>query len=241
MEKADCTILSTRPLSEDLLKEAAAKGFHIECLSFIDTEPIGTDEVVQKIKAAAAQKCTVAFTSMNAVNVVRKHIDQKPDWRIYAIGNTTKQLVEQYIGPVAGTAAYGGDLADAIINNGETAVTFFCGDIRRDELPGKLVDAGIALNEVIVYRTISLPQTLAKAYDGILFYSPSAVHAFFRENNLPESTTLFAIGHTTAAALNTYTQNRIYVADSPSKEGLVRDMMDFFSNQNQTQNDSTEE
>ncbi|WP_165929474.1 uroporphyrinogen-III synthase [Pseudocnuella soli] len=240
MEKTDWTILSTRPLSEDLLNEAAAKGFHIECLSFIDTEPIQSDKVAQRIRKVAARSGTVAFTSMNAVDVVRQHIDQKPDWRIYAIGNTTKQLVEQHLGPVSGTAEYGGDLADAIIRNGETAVTFFCGDIRRDELPGKLQDAGIELNEVVVYRTISLPQKLTKAYNGILFYSPSAVHAFFEENGLPESTILFAIGHTTAAALNTYTQNRIYVADSPSKEGLVRDMMDYFSNQNQIEHDSTE-
>lgn len=239
MEIFNWTILSTRPLSQDLLEEAAAKGFHIECLSFIDTEPIQSEDVAQKIRETAAQKGTIAFTSMNAVDVVRQHIDQKPAWRIYAIGNTTRQLVEQHLGPVSGTAEYGGDLADAIIENGETAVTFFCGDIRRDELPGKLQDAGIALDEVVVYRTIALPQKLTKEYNGILFYSPSAVHAFFEGNGLPEGTTLFAIGHTTAAALNTYTQNRIYVADSPSKEGLVRDMMDYFSNQNGTQNDPT--
>jgi uroporphyrinogen-III synthase len=241
MEKSDCTILSTRPLAEELLQQAAAKGFHIDCLSFIDTEPITDAGVAEKIRSVAARQATVVFTSMNAVDVVRQHIDQKPAWRIYAIGHTTMQLVEAHLGPVFGTAEYGGDLADTIIKNGESAVTFFCGDIRRDELPNKLQDAGIALEEVMVYHTIPLPQQLDKTYDGILFFSPSAVHSFFEKNVLPEQTTLFAIGQTTAAALNTYTQNRIYVADSPSKEGLVRDMMDYFSNQNGTQNDPIKE
>ena len=234
MQKPEFTILRTRPLSATLLEEAASKGFHIECLSFIDTEPIRNDAVAQKIRETAAQNTTVVFTSMNAVEAVHHYLDQKPHWRIYAIGSTTKQLVETYMGPVHGTAAYGGDLADTIIRNGEQEVTFFCGDIRRDELPDKLKDAGIELNEVMVYHTIQTPHQLDKDYDGILFYSPSAVHSFFSTNPvLPETTELFAIGTTTAAALNTYTTNRIYVADSPSKEQLVHDAMDYYRNPKQ--------
>ncbi len=232
MEKTDWNILSTRPLSAAILAEAAQKGFRIDCRSFIDTEPIRTDEVVQKITKVVAQQATVVFTSMNAVEAVQQYLGQKPYWRIYAIGHTTQQLAAQYFGPVFGTADSALDLADVIIANGEKEVTFFCGDIRRDELPQKLHDAGVALEEVMVYHTVPLPHPIEKEYDGILFYSPSAVHSFFSANNqLPESTGFFAIGQTTAAALNTYTTNRIYVADSPSKEGLVQDMMDFFSNE----------
>jgi uroporphyrinogen-III synthase len=230
MEKTNWNILNTRPLSAALLEAAAAKGFLIDCLSFIDTEPIRSEDVEQKIAATATQPASVVFTSMNAVEAVHHHLGQKPYWRIYAIGNTTKQLAEQHLSPVLGTADSAAELADVIINNKEREVIFFCGDIRRDELPHKLADAGIALTEIMVYRTIHLPHTLTKQYDGVLFYSPSAVHSFFEANSLQPGVVLFAIGQTTAAALNTYTTNRIYVADSPSKEGLVQDMMDFFSN-----------
>lgn len=230
MEKSDCTILSTRPLPQALLEEAAAKGFHIDCRPFIETAPLQDEATVREIKKIGTESTTVVFTSMNAVDAVRAHFFKKPHWRIYAIGHATKQLVEEHLGPVAGTAEYGGELADVIIQNGEREVTFFCGDIRRDELPDKLIDAGIRLHEVIVYHTVSLPHKIEKQYDGVLFFSPSAVHAFFSNNALPEETVIFAIGRTTAAALNTYTTNRIYVADSPSKEGLLRDAMDFFRN-----------
>jgi len=234
MKKTDWSLLSTRPLPSTLLEAAAAKGFHIDCRSFIDTEPIRTDAVAQRIKELAARPVTVVFTSMNAVEAVNPYLDQKPSWRIYAIGNTTRQLAEQYFGLVFETADNAAALADAIIRNGEKEVAFFCGDIRRDELPGKLEAAAIALEEVMVYHTIQLPHTVEKTYDGILFYSPSAAHAFFSSNsNLPESTDIFAIGQTTAAALNTYTTNRIYVADSPSKEQLVQDAMDYYSNNKQ--------
>lgn len=233
MQNPEFTILSTRPLPASLLEEAAHKGFHIDCLSFVDTEPIRNDEVAAQIKAAASHTAVV-FTSMNAVEAVHHYLGQKPGWRIYAIGNTTKLLAEEHLGTIAGTADNAGALADTIISRGEKEVTFFCGDIRRDELPDKLQEAGIELNEVMVYRTIETPHVLDKAYHGILFYSPSAVHAFFNSNSqLPESTDLFAIGTTTAAALNTYTTNRIYVADSPSKEQLVRDAMDYYRNPKQ--------
>jgi uroporphyrinogen-III synthase len=228
MEKTNWNILNTRPLSASLLEAAAAKGFLIDCLSFIDTEPIRSADVAQKIADVAAQRATVVFTSMNAVEAVHQYMGQKPYWRIYAIGSTTKGLAEQHLGPVLGTADSAAELADVIINNGESEATFFCGDIRRDELPEKLKAAGVLLNEVMVYRTIHLPHTLTRQYDGVLFYSPSAVHSFFEANSLAPEVVLFAIGQTTAAALNTYTTNRIYVADSPSKEGLVEDMMDFF-------------
>ena len=234
MEKTNWNILNTRPLAASLLEAAAAKGFLIDCLSFIDTEPIQNEELEQKIKDVAAQQATVVFTSMNAVEAVHRYVGQKPYWRIYAIGNTTKQLAEQHLSPVLGTADNAAQLADVIINNKETEVTFFCGDIRRDELPEKLKAAGILLDEVMVYRTIPLQHTLTKQYDGVLFYSPSAVHSFFEANSLQSEVVLFAIGQTTAAALNTYTTNRIYVADSPSKEGLVEDMMEYFLTTNKS-------
>lgn len=234
MEKTDWHILSTRPLSTELVETAAAKGFQIDCLSFIDTEPIRNELVAEKIAAAAAIHTPVAFTSMNAVEAVAHYLVARPNWRIYAIGHTTRQLVEEHLGPVAGTADSAAQLADVIIGDGAQTVVFFCGDQRRDELPGKLTDAGIALEEVMVYHTIPQHHTLEKNYDGILFYSPSAVHAFFSSNEvLPANTELFAIGTTTAAALNTYTNNRIYVADSPSKENLVYELMDYFRNQKQ--------
>ena len=44
------------------------------------------------------QNITVVFTSMNAVNAVRNLYQKKPSWKIFCIGNTTKELVKKFFG-----------------------------------------------------------------------------------------------------------------------------------------------
>ena len=42
----------------------------------------------------------------------------------------------------------------------------------------------LSVDEVIVYKTIETPKVLTKQYDGILFFSPSAVKSFFSKNSI---------------------------------------------------------
>jgi uroporphyrinogen-III synthase len=169
---------------------------------------------------------------MNAVNTVGAYINgQTPEWTIFCIGNTTRQLAARYFGEqsihtVGDNAA---DLADKIISNKSIKqVVFFCGDQRREELPGKLRQNGITVQEVIVYHTISTPHKVDKAYDGILFFSPSAVQSFFYANAVLPTTILFAIGQTTADAIKSFTDNLIIEPERPGKEELVKKMFQFF-------------
>jgi uroporphyrinogen-III synthase len=67
-----------------------------------------------------------------------------------------------------------------------------------------------------------------RVYDGIAFFSPSAVESFFSINTVPEATRLFAIGETTAASISAYCSNPVVISDSPEKEALVRRMIDYF-------------
>jgi len=105
---------------------------------------------------------------------------------------------------------------------------FFCGDQRRDELPDQLRQAGIGIREIVVYRTRQTPHPLEKAYAGIAFFSPSAVHSFFSLNKVPPATVLFAIGRTTAAAIRQYSTNPTICSVSPEKDALIRLAMDHF-------------
>jgi len=63
----------------------------------------------------------------------------------------------------------------------------------------------------------------------VLFFSPTAVQSFFRQNKLPAETILFAIGSTTAAEIRKFSTNNIIISDEPGKESLVRKMMEYFS------------
>jgi uroporphyrinogen-III synthase len=183
-------ILSTAPLDESVIELAAEQGVRIDSIPFISVEPIRTAEVAEEIEAALQLRTTVIFTSVNAVEAVAEIMqDQQPEWQIYCIGQKTKDLVEKYFGQdaIIGTADYGVQLADRIIED-ELAeeVVFFCGSMRRPELPDMLFAAGILVTEVMVYETIPVTHQLKENYAAVLFYSPSAVNSFFEKNKLPE-------------------------------------------------------
>ena len=225
------TILSTRPVSESLLAEALSKNIEIDTLSFIETTPIETVEVQQEIELAANQMATVVFTSMNAVDAVTVMLDGfVPEWTIYCMGYATKERVKNYFGEnaVSGTGDNAAELAEEIIENEEPdEVIFFCGNRRRDELPGKLKKQQIEVNEIVVYQTENTQHKITKAYDGILFFSPSAVESFFTINKLPEHTIVFAIGQTTKETVGKFCKNKIVVSKLPGKDQLVEQAIGY--------------
>jgi len=227
------SILCTRPLNVSLIDEAMHVGIDIEELSFIETEPIQSITVQQEIEQALLQSATVVFTSMNAVEAVAFYQEEtQPDWNIYCIGTTTNKLAANYFGTdkIVGTANDAASLAELIAEDRFIdEVIFFCGDQRRDELPAILKKHDIEVNEIEVYQTIAVPHTIDKIYHGILFFSPSAVASFFKNNKLPETTILFAIGNTTANEIKKYSSNKIIISDEPGKENLMRKMMEYFT------------
>ncbi|MGB8190315.1 MAG: uroporphyrinogen-III synthase [Chitinophagaceae bacterium] len=224
-------ILSTRPLDQTIIEEAAANNIVIDMLSFIHTTPVDADEVIQQVRAVALQETTVVFTSMNAVDAVTALLDnERPWWSIYCIGDTTGKLVSGYFGEntIAGTANSAVALAAVIMLDGVKELVFFCGDQRRPELPATLKSNDVAVEEVIVYRTITTPHVVTKKYDGILFFSPSAAESFFSANTADENTILFAIGDTTADTIKKFTNNPVITSVIPGKEVLAQQAIEYF-------------
>jgi len=210
------------------------QGIDIRVLSFIDTAPVQSVEVAEEVEQASLLQTTVVFTSMNAVEAVTEILfGLVPDWQIYCIGFTTRNLVAAYFGEdsIAGTADSAANLAKTIIRDAQAdEVYFFCGDQRRDELPSILSPVGIVLHEIVVYETIATPHKLTEAFAGVLFYSPSAVDSFFIHNKLAEHALAFAIGTTTSHAIEKYAGNKIIIADEPGKEQLVAKAIEILGN-----------
>jgi uroporphyrinogen-III synthase len=231
MQKNKLNILSTRPLNEIIINEAAEQNVLLDCIPFIETEPVNTPELKEKIYGLSEQNITAVFTSMNAVEAVKEYLNLKTGWKIFSIGQTTKELIEDFFGKesIAGTADDAGTLADVIIERNPKEVFFFCGDQRRDELPEMLTANNISVEEIVVYRTLATPEQTLKHYDGILFFSPSAVESFFSANTIDNNSIVFAIGSTTATAVKQRVNNQIVVADKPGKEALVKKMLKYFS------------
>lgn len=231
MPENKISILSTRVLDELLIYKAANEGIDIDVVSFVETEAITTADVIQKIKSYAAQKIVAVFTSMNAVEAVVDQLTSKPDWKIWCIGGITKEHVHSFFGEkaVAGTGKNSKALTEKIILSGEVKeVVFFCGDKRLDEIPETLAANGINVTEVIVYKTTLIPNFIVKNYDGIIFFSPSAVHSFFMDNTIATNVVLFAIGNTTAATIKTYCVNKVITSEWPGKENMIDKVLEYY-------------
>ncbi len=231
MSEKKIHILSTRPVGASLCEAARLKLIILDEVSFIETRTSISNETGTEITRLQGEQTFAVFTSMNAVEAVASRVG-KVDWKVFCIGYATRKLVEKYFGKetIVGTADNAGMLAEKIVaREGIQEVHFFCGNQRRDELPAILKSGGITVHELVVYETIEISQDLDKQYDGILFFSPSAVHSFFKSNTPGKSSTLFAIGDTTAEAIRSYSANLIVTANSPGKAQLVNQAIEFFS------------
>lgn len=219
-------ILCTAPLSDELVARAARSRVRINVLPFIRNEHLITQALRNDVARYAQAEAHVIFTSSHAVEAVHEllPVDLTPSWTIHCVGERTRAVVNTLVGGRSGghTAPYATDLAQALIAEGTVRhVLFFCGDHRLDTLTTLLRAAGINVDELVVYSTITTPQRISDVPDGILFLSPSAVESFFSLNSLHASTVPFAIGLTTAEALARHTQQHIILPHTPSRTALI--------------------
>jgi uroporphyrinogen-III synthase len=157
------------------------------------------------------------FSSQTAVESLNKKEVTLPK-KIYAIGQRTAEQLPHALIPEKATAK---NLAQLIIDSNEQAVIFICGNRRRDELPELLKTKGIKVKEVVVYQTVNLQKTVnLHNIDGLAFMSPSAVHSLAQNGGF-ENLPCFAIGPTTAQALQDEGQDCVI-----SKKTQARSIVD---------------
>jgi len=227
-------ILSTRNIDHALVQDASSKNIGIDVISFIKTERVLTSTVLNEVQKALVESATVVFTSSNAVEAIAASLDLPRTnpfrWKIFCIGQATKHSVVKYFGErlIAGVADNAKELARAILDGNVRDIIFFCGDQRRDELPGLLRKNSVHIQEIVVYQTIATPEKVEKNYDGILFFSPSAVKSFFEKNIAGDQTVLFAIGNTTADEIKNFSKNKVMIGDSPDAKVLLQKAIEFF-------------
>lgn len=244
MQNKTYRILCTRPLSASLIERAADNHVQIAVQEFIQIKPRIDQQLKDNILNVfnAAESRIQVFTSANAVQILEQVYFNQSD-KYYVIngmkiccidGNTLKQVKELFQDcEILATASYGKVLAEKIIALPQVKeVNFFCGSKRRDELPGMLTAAGIKVNEYVIYENVPTPVITGNEYDGILFFSPSAVKSFFSVNRLTPATVCFAIGSTTAKALQDFTDNKIISSTDTSEDSMVQTAIFYFNNIN---------
>lgn len=225
-------ILSTRELDEAVVAKAAGANINIHSAAFIHTEPLLSKELTKRLQELSTQFINAVFTSVNAVTAVAEQIKKPADWKIWCTGGKTKEFVISAFGEesIVAFSKNASGLAERIIASEQVVkVTFFCGDQRLNDLPEKLKSNNIETEEVIVYTSVQTPRFIEKNYDGILFFSPSAVHSFFSMNTVSTDVVLFSIGHSTTTAIESYCTNRIITSEWPGTETLLELVVDWYS------------
>jgi uroporphyrinogen-III synthase len=224
-------LLSTRGLDPSLIQEARLAGFDITEKEFISIAPSTTAEKKKEVDLACRQYLPVIFTSTNGVNGVRAIVGSAR-LDVCCLSGQTKGTIQRQFpsANILTEANNASELAQQVINSGVKSVIFFCGNRRREDLPGILQGAGITVQEVIVYETIETPVALDTRFDGILFFSPSAVDSFFSANSMDESTVCFAIGNTTASQVKKYSSNKIITSNSADPRAMLLSAQQHFYN-----------
>ncbi len=172
------------------------------------------------------------FTSQNAVQSILQHpkCEDLKSKDVFSIGMKTKDLLTENGFKVVAYTGYAADLAEIIsLIYSEESFTFFSGNLRRDVLPNTLKENGITFNEIEVYETKITSKKITKKLDGILFFSPSAVESYFKLNTIKDET-CFCIGETTAEALENKKVKTIIIADKPSVENVIAEVVEYYNN-----------
>ena len=229
MIKKRIEILSTKLLDEAIVKQAASENIIIDCIKFIDIRPIDTSGIQQQIKGELAKNHYVIFTSANAVNAVAEQLSGRSDLKIFCISGKTRKAVEEHFpgSIIVDDAPNGSELAAKIIARQISSAVFFCGDKRLDTIPDMLSEKNIHLKEVVVYETVLAPQKIDKGYDGILFFSPSAVESLFKMNNVAQCPVAFSFAASTFNTLKSKV-DEIVVSKIPSEQAMLNTVIEYY-------------
>lgn len=226
------TIIATRLISP-MVKENLREDLILEEYEFIQTIPVPVKSAFRKLISERTPH--FIFTSRRAVkffieNLREEDIELPTNCRIYCLsGDTKNAVIEAGMEPLL-VAESALKLAQLIHHKGLSAeVSFFCSDMRRNDLPDFLRASGIRVNELVLYRTVLRSIRVREDYDGLLFFSPSAVDSFFMSNKLNPRAVFFCIGNTTANAVENHAPKvEVIIADRPTQENLFEKLEEKF-------------
>ena len=207
-------LFSTKLLSPVQLQAFVSAGFALEMSDFIRMVPAAA-------LTAVPQADYFLLTSQNTLYALRTMpcYGQLPHRKAFCVGEKTRKLLEAEGWEVVASFDYAKELAPYLVKHyPKSSFVFFCGEKRMDTLPTTLRANHIQLQECLTYYTQLTPSKLTKSYKGLLFFSPSAIESYLRENSLSGEKAI-CIGTTTQAALPQGVES--YVAEHPTVESVL--------------------
>jgi uroporphyrinogen-III synthase len=230
-------ILITRKLSVWKREYARTLGLNVIEKPALEFEfPAYWDRVLKVI--TDHPKSDWVFTSQNGVKALEKLMEAglqvRPEIQLFAVGSKTQKTLQD-LGLEAKIPFRqdGAHLAELIIEEEKVdSVIHFHGNLSRPEMTDALSQKNIEVIETEVYKTNIHPVKLpSESVEAILFYSPSAVEGFKRGQGFDEPLApLFAIGPTTAKALEKETRQSVKFAAKPDTKILLQTVSNYLFN-----------
>ncbi|MCH9660532.1 MAG: uroporphyrinogen-III synthase [Bacteroidetes bacterium] len=209
------SLLSTKKLTasqRELLLNAKAQlvEYNAIAINYLDFEiPVTIERAI--------------FTSQNAVIAFLNKVNDPEilsTMICFCVGEKTASLLIEKGIKVVKTAKNSKELGLYITkSHRKSNFQYFCGMERREELPALLTNEEVAFLEVKTYQTELKPRKFDQKWDGILFFSPSAVLSHISKNEI-EFIPAFCIGETTAAEAKKYSRN-VIVANATNIESVI--------------------
>jgi uroporphyrinogen-III synthase len=229
MLKSNFHIVSTKVLHPALIHQMESAGLKVTQADFIRKTILISDSLPAPLHA------TIVLTSQTAVRAwieiaqrIKLDLENYP---VYCLASATQAMAVRQGLKISGVATDAASLADEIVKDKSiSAVTFVCGDKRRDELPNRLKKNGVDVQEIIAYKTELVPVKISQPYSAVLFFSPSAVDSFLSLNKM-DSSTCFCLGKTTADHARLSGFSEIHLAKTHTPESLVEKIIHYYKNQ----------
>ncbi|MCD2258154.1 hydroxymethylbilane synthase [Psychroserpens luteolus] len=218
----DVNIYSTKTLTDD-----QKQLFHDDVVSeSSDFIKISLNRMTSKVLRPMPKN--VIITSKNAVEALLMNFapQELQFENIYCVGRRTKRLTERKIGKVKHTENNSKKLAEYLIEYIDgTEITYFCSDIRLDDLPTILKDNHIEVNEITAYETKYDAVKIKDSVKGVMFYSPSTVQSYKQEND--DDVIAFCIGDTTAKEASKHFED-VRIAKVPTVESVIELVNEYY-------------
>lgn len=220
--KKQTTVYSTKTLTEGQ-RHLLSGNIAVDSSDFIKTS---INRLPKTILKPAIKN--VIITSKNAVESLTTNFspEELQFKNIFCVGRRTKKLIEQKIGPVTHSENNAKKLANYLVEYMEgVEVTYFCSDLRLDDLPTILEKNNITVHEVEAYKTVYSSVKVDDNTQGIMFYSPSTVQSYIQQNKANKIA--FCIGETTAEEAKKHFKD-VRVAKVPTVESVIELVNEHF-------------
>ena len=220
-------IVSTRRLTSGIVDELKAKGWMFTDHDFISK----LIHVPADLQAQAIRKHVVltSITGVKAFLEITTQLQLDSDhYQVYCLSRGTREYASASGLDIKSSAPNASALAEEILKDVEVkAVTHVSSNLRRDELSDKLIKAGVAVHDVIAYRTEFTPIVIDHSYDAIIFFSPSAVDSFLSLNGL-QQVPCFCLGKTTAVYAKQEGYQHTYIPEAPAEDILLKTIINYY-------------